>query len=172
MIAKKSQRSNCPTFSDILANVDLPIDGTTSLCVVPFVGDHVIGRGSFASVWLGHHITSQLKVGTKVIPKNSIDTELSRTRLVREISIMRQVRHHFIASLACVSEDAGNFYLVMEYVGNKNLRDCVNDGRRFTEDKARHYFCQLLWAFEDLHTELHSIHRDFIIRKHYVRFLQ
>jgi serine/threonine protein kinase len=125
-----------------------------------FILEERIGSGGFASVWRAHHVAANVAVAVKVIPKESIATPLARTRLTREITILRRLGHPFIAQLFEISQDADCHYLAMEYVENGNFLNHVNSNGRLSEDQARRYFSQLLWALDYLHTEHHVAHRD------------
>jgi tRNA A-37 threonylcarbamoyl transferase component Bud32 len=128
--------------------------------VGPFVPDKMLGQGSFASVWHAHHATVDLQAAIKVIPKGTSDLELSRTLLVREVSLMREIKHPFIIPLFLFSEDESNYYLLLELVDHSNLRDHVNASGSLREDEARRYFSQIVWVLEYLHCEKHIAHRD------------
>jgi tRNA A-37 threonylcarbamoyl transferase component Bud32 len=125
-----------------------------------FLCERQIGLGSFASVWKGHHIISHSPVAIKVIGKASIDNAVARTRLQREIALLKQLNHPFIAELFQVTEDADNYLLIMEYVEHGNLMDYVNDHGELSEDQARRYFLQLVSVLEYLHVDKRIAHRD------------
>ena len=126
----------------------------------PFVLERNIGSGAFASVWRAHHSVSKSTVAIKVINKATISTPVARTRLQREIALLKEMDHPFIAEFFHVIEDDECFYLVMEYVENGNLLDYVNGNGRLSEDQARRYFTQLIAVLEYLHGEKKVAHRD------------
>jgi hypothetical protein len=128
--------------------------------VGPFVGNAMIGNGSFATVWRARHTPTDLPVAIKVIPKPPVDSEEVRTRFIRETSLMSGIHHPFIAPLFHVAEDSANFYLVMEFVGHGNLRERINASQYLSESEARHIFCELVWVLDYLHREQHIVHRD------------
>ena len=126
----------------------------------PFVIERNIGSGAFASVWRAHHSISKSPVAIKVINKSTISTPVARTRLQREIALLKKMDHPFIAEFFHVIEDDESYYLVMEYVDNGNLLDYVNGNGRLSEDQARRYFTQLIAVLEYLHVEKKVAHRD------------
>jgi serine/threonine protein kinase len=128
--------------------------------IASFLIERQIGLGSFASVWKAHHQISHATVAVKVISKSSIDSQVARTRLQREIALLKQLDHPFIAELFQVAEDSSNYYLVMEFVEHGNLMDYVNDHGQLSEDQARRYFLQLVSVLEYLHVEKRIAHRD------------
>jgi serine/threonine protein kinase len=125
-----------------------------------FVLDKNIGAGAFASVWRAHHEISKQDVAIKVILKSSVASSTARTRLQREIALLKQMDHPFISELFQVIDTDPNYYLVMEFVQNGNLLDYVNTNGRLSEDQARRYFAQLVSVLEYLHYERKVAHRD------------
>ena len=119
-----------------------------------------LGSGSFASVWLAQHKLTGLKVAIKVVQKSSLDTADALMRFNRECALLKQIEHPFIAELFEIIDDSSAFYLVMEYVEHGNMLNYVNNNGRLSEDRARHYFCQLISALDYLHNEKFIAHRD------------
>ena len=119
-----------------------------------------IGHGSFASVWLAEHTASQINVAIKVIKKRSLATAESRTRFSREVSLLKQLNHMFIADFFEFLEDEQNYGIAMEYVENGSLRSTLVKNGKLSEEDARFYFTQLISCLEYLHTEKCIMHRD------------
>ena len=70
--------------------------------------DTQIGRGNFANVWKAHHtLLPTIQVAIKVIDKSK-RTEADLTKIYREISILKKLRHPNIIKLYQVFE-SGNF---------------------------------------------------------------
>jgi serine/threonine protein kinase len=120
----------------------------------------ILGSGSFATVWLARHRSTLLKVAIKVIQRQSLESEEALTRFTREISLMRQMDHPFIADLFEVIEDREAYYLVMELVENGCMLDHVNSQGGIPEDHARRYFCEVISALDYLHNVRFVAHRD------------
>jgi serine/threonine protein kinase len=125
-----------------------------------FLFEQEIGIGSFASVWKAHHTVSHSSVAIKVILKSTIDTPVAKTRLQREIALLKQLQHPFIAQLFQVAEDSDAYYLIMELVEHGNLMDHVNEFGELSEEQARRYFLQLVSVLDYLHNEKRIAHRD------------
>ena len=119
-----------------------------------------LGSGSFASVYLANHNLTGSKVAIKVIHKKSINSPDAVTRFNRECAILKQMDHPFIASLFEIIEDDHSFYLVLEFCEHGNMLDYVNTNGRLNENKARHYFCQLVSALDYIHNQKYIAHRD------------
>lgn len=118
-----------------------------------------IGEGSFAVVRLATHKITRSKVAVKIIPRTNFSDE-SHDRFEREVDLIKDLDHPFIAEFFDVVQDSNNFYVIMEYVENGNLLELVNENGELPEDQARHYFCQLISVLEYLHEEKHIAHRD------------
>lgn len=119
-----------------------------------------VGTGAFASVWSAEHILTKTKVGIKIIVKASVEESDAKIRFNREIALLKQLRHPFIAELFEHFDDEENFYIVMEYAPKGNLLDFVNTNGRIPENQARRYFSQLIQVLEYLHLEVKVAHRD------------
>jgi serine/threonine protein kinase len=120
----------------------------------------LLDRGSFSCVWLAKHKFLGTKVAVKVIEKSSLQIDSIRTRFVRELNIIKQMDHPFIAKLYEVLEDEQRMYLVQELAERGSLLKFVNTHGRLDENQARRCFSQLISALEYLHDEKKVCHRD------------
>jgi serine/threonine protein kinase len=135
---------------------------------VPAVGARVgayellspLGSGSFAVVWLARHTIIGCPAAIKIIQRSSLDTTDSVTRFTREISILRQMRHPFIAELFEELEDEYCYFIVMEYVEGGSMLNAVNTHGPLEEERACRYFCELISALDYLHNTKFIAHRD------------
>ncbi|OHT10126.1 SNF1-related protein kinase catalytic subunit alpha KIN11 [Tritrichomonas foetus] len=119
-----------------------------------------IGSGSFASVWLATNEITKIRVAIKIIPKKSLESNDARTRFTREVSLLKQISHPFIAEFFEFIEDEKYYYIVVEYVENGNMLDFINNHGRISEPQARRYFSQIICVLEYLHKEKFVAHRD------------
>lgn len=119
-----------------------------------------IGSGSFSEVWLALHKISGLQVAIKIVKKLTLESEQSRTRFTREVSLMKQIDHPFVTHFFEFFEDSDNYYMVLEYVEHGNMLDFINTQGRLSEIQARHYFSQITCVLEYLHKEKFICHRD------------
>ncbi|KAL1302021.1 hypothetical protein AAFC00_002471 [Neodothiora populina] len=79
-----------------------------------FVRQQVIGKGSFASVYIASHRKKRSYAAIKSIHTSKLTTRLKQN-LDSEIRILKQLQHpHIVALFACV-ETPGNIHIVMEY---------------------------------------------------------
>lgn len=121
-----------------------------------------IGCGSFASVYMGINDLIGYPVAIKQIRREIYSTEKEKIRLLREISILKNANHQYIAELFEIidNEDEPYIYLVLELVSNGSLKSLLVPGQPLSEDLSRKIFSQLIVAVGYLHFNLNVIHRD------------
>jgi serine/threonine protein kinase len=119
-----------------------------------------IGAGAFASVWLAAHQVTGTHVAIKVFDKASLLSDGYLTRFTREVNLLKQFRHPFIAEFFECLEDDCRHYCVIEYIERGTLVDFVKCHGFVPEPQARYFFGQLIAVLEYLHTEMHVAHRD------------
>ena len=128
------------------------------------IGEYVlceeIGSGTFATVLAAYHTRTHIKVAVKKIARENFADPDHLARFQREVNLIRDMDHPFIAGFYDVLEDRNFFYVVMEFVENGNMLDYVNEKGELQEHQARHYFCELISVLEYLHEEKHVAHRD------------
>ncbi|KAL2236922.1 CBL-interacting serine/threonine-protein kinase 5 [Sesamum indicum] len=119
----------------------------------------LLGIGTFAKVYQGKHLATNECVAIKVIKKDEvIKNERMMEQILREISVMRLVRHPNIVELKEVMATKSKIFFVMEYVRGGELFAKVERGR-LKEDAARKYFQQLISAVDFCHSR-GVFHRD------------
>jgi tRNA A-37 threonylcarbamoyl transferase component Bud32 len=126
----------------------------------PFVLEEKIGEGAFASVWRARHTVANRSVAIKLIEKSGVDSASERTRMQREIALLKRMRHPFIAEFFWVTEDTDYHYLVMELAPHGNLLSYINSRGRLSEELARRYFTELIAVLDYLHNQARVAHRD------------
>jgi predicted ATPase/class 3 adenylate cyclase/tRNA A-37 threonylcarbamoyl transferase component Bud32 len=118
---------------------------------------HVLGRGTFADVFLGQHVYLQTQAAIKVLHEQlthaDVDGFLSEARTIAHL------RHpHIIQVLDFGVENAVPF-LVMDYAPNGNLRQRYPKGTRLPLDIVVTYVKQIVDALQYAHDE-RLVHRD------------
>ncbi|KAH0789905.1 CAMK family protein kinase [Histomonas meleagridis] len=126
----------------------------------PYIFLNLIGQGAYGYVYHAIHTTSQIDVSIKVVHKNF--NKDHRTRFTREACLLRKMNHPLISKFYQLLEDSNNYYIVLEYLPNGNLKTYMKNlnGNPLDENSARRYFIQIISALEYLHQEMHIIHRD------------
>lgn len=123
--------------------------------------EFVIGTGTFSSVYLAVHNKTGTKVCIKMIPKkNCQDTDRHKLIILREINIMKRLKHPFITDLYEVIETENNVYMILEFAQNGTLLDMIKSRGIISEGDASIIFAQLLIVVQYLHKECNIAHRD------------
>ncbi|KAK3860200.1 hypothetical protein Pcinc_017630 [Petrolisthes cinctipes] len=120
--------------------------------------EKTIGKGNFAVVKLATHKVTQSKVAIKIIDKSKIDADNLR-KILREIEILKKLRHPYIIRLYQVMETERMIYLVTEYASCGELFDYVASHGKMREGEARTKFMQIVAALRYCHKR-GIVHRD------------
>ncbi|KAL7144832.1 hypothetical protein ABFS83_07G038400 [Erythranthe nasuta] len=135
--------------------------GSGSIILEKYQLGRLLGRGSFAKVYLGRSLdNSDDEVAVKVIDKASTVDAAMEPRILREVSAMRRLHHHpNILKLHEVMATKSKIYLVMELAQGGELFAKLHRCRRFSESTARKYFQQVVSALRFCHQN-GVFHRD------------
>ena len=98
-----------------------------------FILGEKLGQGTFGIVVLGTHQLTGEKVAVKILEKEKIIQEADKTRIEREIKILKNLRHNNIVHLYDVKETASSLYIIMEYIQGKELFDYIVSKKRLSE---------------------------------------
>lgn len=123
--------------------------------------EKTIGKGSYGKVKLAVDLHTCQQVAVKFIARSSIRKPAHKTRIRREINLLKALHHPNIVSLYETVETPTDIVLMMEYVPGADLfeRLVAKHDQRFSEDEARCIFEQLVSAIEYCHQH-RVIHRD------------
>ncbi|KAM9392668.1 serine/threonine-protein kinase ULK1a isoform 2-T3 [Pholidichthys leucotaenia] len=118
----------------------------------------VLGHGSFAIVFKGRHKERHnLKVAVKCIKKKNFAK--TQALLVKEIKILKELKHENIVGLLDYQEIGGCVYLVMEYCNGGDLADYLHTKGSLSEDTIRVIVQHIAQAMKMLHSK-GILHRD------------
>ncbi|XP_052192137.1 serine/threonine-protein kinase ATG1a isoform X2 [Diospyros lotus] len=120
-----------------------------------------IGSGSFAVVWRARHLQSGAEVAVKEIDTKRLYLAHKKLgdNLLKEISILTNIRHPNIIRLFDVIRTEDTIYLVLEYCNGGDLAAYIHRRGKVSEALARHFMNQLAAGLQVLN-ENHVIHRD------------
>jgi calcium/calmodulin-dependent protein kinase I len=117
--------------------------------------NHVIGQGSFSTVYVGREIESGTPVAIKEINMSVFD----EVHLSRELNNMQQAQHHNIVRIYHAFLENGNAYLILELCQGGTLSNRLKTVQRFDDIQAASIIAPILCAVEYLHNR-NIIHRD------------
>lgn len=118
-----------------------------------------IGEGGMANVYLAKDIILDRKVAIKVLRGDLANDEKFIRRFQREALSASSLSHPNIVEMYDVGEDNGNYYIVMEYVEGKTLKQLLKRRGNLTVSEAVDIMLQLTDGIAHAH-DSYIIHRD------------
>ena len=119
----------------------------------------VIGEGGMANVYLANDTILNRKVAVKVLRGDLATDEKFVRRFQREALSASSLNHPNIVEMYDVGEDDGNFYIVMEYVDGKNLKQLIKRRTKLSLTEVVDIMKQLTDGIAHAHDSF-IIHRD------------
>ncbi|CAD8139364.1 unnamed protein product [Paramecium octaurelia] len=121
----------------------------------------VLGKGTFAKVFLAHKMIDKSKFAVKTFQKSALmdKTNTQRQGLLNEINLLRSCDHPNIIKLYEIYESGDYIYLVMELLEGGELFDLILETPFFVESKIALIMFKIFDALEYLHTK-NIMHRD------------
>ena len=118
-----------------------------------------IGEGGMANVYLAKDIILDRFVAIKVLRGDLASDEKFVRRFQREALSASSLSHPNIVEIYDVGEDDGDYYIVMEYVEGKNLKQLLKKRGKLTVAEVVDIMLQITSAMGVAHDSL-IIHRD------------
>lgn len=118
-----------------------------------------LGEGTFGKVKIGKHKITGENVAIKILEKSKINDTADTERVLREIHILKLMRHPNIVQLYDIGETNKKLFLFMEFMENGELFEYIVKNHRLREDEACRLFHQLIDGIEHLH-KIGIVHRD------------
>lgn len=119
----------------------------------------LIGEGGMANVYLAEDTILDRKVAVKVLRGDLSGDEKFVRRFQREALSASSLSHPNIVEIYDVGEDEGNFYIVMEYIEGKTLKQLIKKRGVLSISETMDIMLQLLDALAQAH-DSYIIHRD------------
>ena len=132
---------------------------TTLKDMKQFILGDKLGQGSFGTVRLATHLLTGERVAIKILERARIKEKIDKTRIEREISILKRLIHPYIIRIYSVIETHSSLNIVQEYANGKDFLDYLVEKKKLDEQEACKYFQQIISAIEYLHKQGIS-HRD------------
>ena len=117
-----------------------------------------LGKGSFGEVYLVQKINTKEKFAMKVLRKERIMGQNLLKYAIAERNVLSLSNHPFIVKLNFAFQTSSKLFLILEYCPNGDLAKHLLFEKRFSEERAKFYICEVLLALENLHQ------RDIIFR--------
>ena len=119
----------------------------------------LIGEGGMANVYLAEDTILDRKVAVKVLRGDLSGDDKFVRRFQREALAASSLSHPNIVEIHDVGEDSGNFYIVMEYIEGKTLKQLIKKRGVLSLPEVIDIMIQLLDALAHAH-DSYIIHRD------------
>ncbi len=118
-----------------------------------------IGEGGMANVYLAYDIILERNVAIKVLRGDLANDEKFVRRFQREALSASSLSHPNIVEMYDVGEDNGNYFIVMEYVEGKTLKQLLKKRGNLTLSESIDIMLQLTDGMAHAH-DSYIIHRD------------
>ena len=118
-----------------------------------------IGEGGMANVYLANDTILDRKVAIKVLRGDLSNDEKFIRRFKREALSVSNLSHQNIVEVYDVGEEDGNYYIVMEYIEGKTLKQLLQKRGALTLNEVIDIMTQLTDGLAHAH-EAYIIHRD------------
>src|SRR6266702_463272 len=118
---------------------------------------HLLGRGSFADVYLGEHIHLDTQAAIKVLDMRLTNDDMGD--FLKEARTIAHLKHPSIIQILEFGVENNTPFLVMDYAPNGTLRSHFPRGSRFSSQDIQPYVMQIASALQYAHDE-RLIHRD------------
>ncbi len=133
-----------------------------------------IGEGGMGEVYLADDLKLERKVAIKFLPQHLTLNRESVERFEREAKAAASLNHPNIVIIHEIAEEAGQTFIVMEYVDGKTLRDVINENSQFPIPNSTKIIAQISEGLSKAH-KAGIVHRDIkpenIIIDHDGRFI-
>ena len=145
---------NISTLSELLKNEDIlfPVE----IRIGPFKLMNEIGKGKFATVFLGIHEETGQKVSIKQLKKSELNTD---NLLIKEINIQKKLFHPYLTQMYCVIEKSDDIYIISEFCSKGDIIKNLLEKGTFDESFSCKIFQQIISSLEYLHKN-NICHRD------------
>ena len=122
--------------------------------------DRLLGQGGMGAVFLAEHVHMRKAVAVKVLHREMTYLQEVVARFEREAVAAGRIEHAHVASATDFGRlEDGSFYLVLEYVEGKSLRQMLDDGGPLSTERALHVASQIADALSAAHAA-GIVHRD------------
>jgi len=132
---------------------DLPVIGNYRLI-------RELGRGAMGTVYLAHQESLARDLALKVLAPEFTREPEFQERFRREARIAASLKHPHIAQVYDADFRDGQYYIAMEYLGSRNLRDLIREcAGPFPIAQALSFLDPILQALSHAHSR-GVVHRD------------
>ncbi|KAK8797217.1 hypothetical protein WA158_004427 [Blastocystis sp. Blastoise] len=132
---------------------------SSSLSKNDFTMLKVVGKGSFGKVLLVRSKINKKVYALKILSKEKVVERKQVDHTKSERIILEMINYPFLARLEFAFQTHTTLYLGMEFFAGGPLFHHLQQARRFPEERARFYACEVILAMGYLHKE-NILYRD------------
>lgn len=118
-----------------------------------------IGEGGMANVYLAYDTILDRNVAVKILRGDLATDDKFVRRFQREALSASSLSHPNIVEVYDVGEDNGNYYIVMEYIEGKHLKNLIKKRTKLTQSEVLDIMSQICEGMAVAH-DSYIIHRD------------
>ncbi len=118
-----------------------------------------IGRGGMAEIYKARHPTLDKTVAIKVLPPALAREADFRRRFEREAKVVAGLKHPNIVQVFDFGESEGTYYMVMEYIGGRDLGDVIRETAPLPLGRVQSIVEDIAGALDYAHSQ-GLVHRD------------
>ena len=118
----------------------------------------MLGKGSFGEVFLVQKRDTKQLFAMKVLRKDKVMAQNLIKYAKTERNVLSYIKHPFIVSLNYAFQTPEKLFLILDYCSGGDLGFQISRERKFDENRAKIYICEIVLALEELHK------RDIIFR--------
>ncbi|MBN2123925.1 MAG: protein kinase [Deltaproteobacteria bacterium] len=118
-----------------------------------------IGGGGMGIVYLGRQLSLDRPVAIKALKKSIAGNEDFIRRFTMEARTAAQIIHNNIVQIYFVGQEGNTFFIAMEYVNGRSVRELINEGGAMDEARALDIVFQASLGLHRAHG-MNILHRD------------
>eukprot|EP00344_Euplotes_crassus_P002090 CAMPEP_0197010444 /NCGR_PEP_ID=MMETSP1380-20130617/54308_1 /TAXON_ID=5936 /ORGANISM="Euplotes crassus, Strain CT5" /LENGTH=371 /DNA_ID=CAMNT_0042432365 /DNA_START=56 /DNA_END=1172 /DNA_ORIENTATION=+ len=119
----------------------------------------LIGRGSYAKVFLVSRCLTGEKYAMKVLKKCEMECKRDVKRVFIEKDIIQHLDHPFIVKLYSTFQTKDKAYFILDLLSGGDIYSHIMKEKHFTEERARFYAAEMVLALGHLHDN-EIVYRD------------
>ena len=119
----------------------------------------IIGQGGMADVYLANDTILNRTIAIKILRTSLAKDPIYIARFQREASAAAALSHKNIVEIYDVGEDNGLYYIVMEYIDGKTLKQLLKKRGSLTLSEAIDIMLQITDGMAHAH-DSYIVHRD------------
>ncbi len=153
-IKERMRRSRKPTSSGLFNSAELGSDGATRYEIV-----EEIARGGMGIVYKARDTVLGRIVAYKILGENLRDNETAVKYFLREARAAAALSHPNIVTIFDAGEQAGEYYMAMEFVEGTTLKELIRRTGALPEEQVRYILNNSCKALHYAHSK-GLVHRD------------